>query len=121
MGPPASGVVLLGLTALYFVSRVPLVRANLEVLRPGGSAQNWRQAILGTQGLLYIVFLGLVALGFARPWTLAAVIPGTLSALAPVPGLSPKGLRLREALHFAWVVLCGAVCYCLGGFNSLHF
>ncbi len=111
-------LVLCVLVAVYAVSRVPIVRANLPV-GPGGSSPA-RRAILRTQGLLCVFLLGPIFAGFVHPLVIIAVVPGAISALMPVSGPSPRVLVVRESLHLVWFFLSVAVSYGLGGFAALQ-
>ena len=115
----AYSILLWGLVLLYFVSRMPLVRAHGAVRRDPSTAKDWRRRLVLTQVALLALVITVIALRLVGPWILVAFIPGIATALMPVRGLSNPALGKREALILVWFLAWLVVSFHLGAFDGL--
>ena len=115
----AYSFVLWGLVLLYFVSRMPLVRAHGAVRKDPAAAPGWRMKLFWTQVALLVLLGVAIATRLIAPWVLVAYLPGVVAALLPVRGLTNPQLGKREAIILVWFLAWLVVGFHLGAFDGL--
>ncbi len=115
----AYSLVLWALVVLYFVSPMPLVRAHGAVRKDPAAAGPWRIKLIWTQVALLALVGIAIAMRLVAPWILVAYLPGVVTAVLPVRGLTNPQLGKREIGILIWFLAWLVASYHLGAFEGL--